>query len=1220
MKKGKKTSLWIMGIMGALLVLLVAFLILFPRFVNLDPIKEAALARISEKMEGKVTFQRLDLTFFPRPHALIHQAGVSIPGKFDGTIESLALYPKVWPLLRGRLALARVLAQEPDFRVTLLTRRETKEEHLKPPLSAAIGKVLKPLLAPLATKAPNLIVEIENGRIEFTENEGSHFSFYDIEARLVFPPEELTYRLTCSSHLWEKMELEGRLDTGDFKGKVWVDLKNFRPHKVTNYLFPDTRRRLIESQVNLELELDFEGTEVIKGHLKGAFPDLVFQRGNKEVVLSGRDLRSAFVIDGKKIALSLTKLVLDHPSLQMSGEFLLDWESAPQIGLTVQGTDVDVHSTREAGLSLFGDIPNVIKFFTVLKGGKVPLVTVSTQGTPLTELKRLENYVIKGCMNQGNIFIPRAELDLTDVKGEATISKGVLQGKNLEAALGNSTGHKGMLELALKRKETLFHLDIMIDADLAQLPPILGRVVKNKLFVEEIPRIQEFEGTANGRLILGDSKAAIKARVKVSDFNLQAKYQRIPYPLEIHKGGLSCSETGIELTNLQGKLGRSTFSDLSFQVALKKEPDLELQSGRVGLLLDEIHPWLSSFETLPFLHSLERTEMKGLLLVSTLNLKGPLLKPQDWLMLATGQVQEIVFDSGLFPGIVKVSEADFHTVEDATKQEFHFKEAQISMLDASFILSGYLKDYRKGLNGAEIFVEGDTRGGFIEWLSGLIHIPREFRPRSPISVSGGQLLWERDLKTSFVGDLVLQDGLQISLDILKRPEVFMLRNLHVQDEDSQVSAKLLQEKKAFSVEFTGKLSKATIHRIFLRKLPYASVLEGDFKADILFDQPEKSTALGKLKGEDLIFPWGLKIPLKIGNLILDGQKDHVRVESAICTWGECRGALEGRVNFAETGYVFDMGLSSDVLVLDKLKRLFERDLKNKESDKLWDMPLQGAVRVNLGAFVYDDHFTWTPFQADVTFNPKKVEVKATYAVLCGISTPGVLEWTREGISLDFQPTAEKRELAPTVECLRGEQVKVTGLYDLKGPIRGQGKPDELIRSLQGNLELNATDGRIQRHIPLQKVFAYLNLTESLRGELPDMTKEAFPYKSITIKADIRDGQCVLSEAIIDSASIEIIGEGHIDFVGKTMDLTILVAPLRTIDWFIKRIPVVRGILQGTLFAIPIKVEGGWDDPTVTALAPSAIGSRLKGIMKRLFKVPFEFLNGTKQKEQPEPQE
>jgi uncharacterized protein YhdP len=168
--------------------------------------------------------------------------------------------------------------------------------------------------------------------------------------------------------------------------------------------------------------------------------------------------------------------------------------------------------------------------------------------------------------------------------------------------------------------------------------------------------------------------------------------------------------------------------------------------------------------------------------------------------------------------------------------------------------------------------------------------------------------------------------------------------------------------------------------------------------------------------------------------------------------------------------------------------------------------------------------------------------------------------------------------------------------------------------------LNATDGRIQRHIPLQKVFAYLNLTESLRGELPDMTKEAFPYKSITIKADIRDGQCVLSEAIIDSASIEIIGEGHIDFVGKTMDLTILVAPLRTIDWFIKRIPVVRGILQGTLFAIPIKVEGGWDDPTVTALAPSAIGSRLKGIMKRLFKVPFEFLNGTKQKEQPEPQE
>ncbi len=1016
------------------------------------------------------------------------------------------------------------------------------------------------------------------------------------------------------------MELEGRLDTGDLKGKARVDLKNFRLHKVTNYLFPDTRRRLVDSQVNLDLEFDFEGTKVLKGHLKGAFPGLVVQRGSEEVVLSGRDLRSAFVMEGKKIALSSTELVLDQPSLRMNGEFLLDWESAPQIGFTVQGTDVDVHSTREAGLSLFGDIPNVTKFFRVLKAGTVPLVTISTQGTALTELKHLENFVIKGRMNRGNIFIPRAELDLTDVKGEATISKGVLHGKNLEATLGNSAGHEGMLELGLKRKETLFHLDIMVDADLAQLPPILGRVVRNEVFVEEIPRIQEFEGTANGRLVLGDSKTAIRARVEVSDFNLKARYHRIPYPVEIRKGRLSCSETGIELRNLQGKLGKSTFSDLSFQVVLKEEPDLEVQSGRLGLLLDEIHPWLSSFEALPLLHALEKTGAKGLLLVSSLDLKGPLLNPQEWLILATGQVQEIIIDSDLFPGIVKVSKADFHTIEDATKQEFHFKEAQISMLDASFIMSGWLKDYRKGLNGAEIFVEGDTRGEFDEWLSDLIHIPREFRLRSPTSISGGQLLWERDLKVSFKGDLVLQEGPQISLDILQRPEVFVLRNLHVQDEDSQVSAKLFLGKEAFSVEFVGKLSETTIRRTFLRKLPYATGLEGDFKADILFDQPEKSTALGKLRGEDLIFPWGLKIPLKIGNLVLDGQKDHVKVESAVCTWGECRGALEGRVNFAETGYVFDMGLSSDVLVFDKLKRLFEWDLKNKETDKLWDLPVQGAVKVNLGAFVYDDHFTWTPFQADVTFSPKKVEIKATHAVLCGIATPGVLAWTREGISLDFQPTAEDQELAPTAECLRGEQVKVTGLYDLKGLIRGQGRPDELIRSLQGNLELTATDGRIQRHIPLQKVFAYLNLTESLKGELPDMTKEAFPYKSITIKADIRDGQCVLSEAIIDSASIEIIGEGHIDFVDNTMDLTLLVAPLRTIDWFIKKIPIVRGILQGTLFAIPVKVKGDWDDPTVTALAPSAIGSRLKGIIKRFFQVPFEFINGTKEKEQPEPQE
>jgi hypothetical protein len=1219
MKRSKKIIFWILG---TLLALLVAFFLIFPVLVNLDPIKNRAMARISEEMQGKVSFQRLDFSFFPRPHALIFKGVVSVPGRVNGTFETLKLYPKILPLFIGQLGLAEVLVQQPDFNVIFPTSLETERKSLYSPLSIKIADSLTPLLAPLATNAPHAVIGIDNGRVEFSGERESPFAFRHVMAHIIFPPGELTCRLTCSSDLGEEIEFEGRLNIENHRGKGRVNIKDFCPHRLLNHLLPEAVLCLAESQTNLMLNFDFVGTQTLTGNILWTLPHLVLQHENEQVVLSGQKLKASFMMHGAKTELSLDELSLDSPSLHVTGEFLLDQGPSPEVSLELQGTDLDVLSTRKAVLCLVGDIPNVDRVFEILRGGHVPWMTLRARGNRLSDLKNLDNVVIKGTIDHGNILVPHAELDLTEVRGETTISRGILQGKDLEAKLGHSFGHEGDLIIGLRNEDEVFHLDIMVQANLAQLPPVLKRVVKNEDFVREVSLFEEVKGNAIGRLVLGEEKSSIRARVDVSEFNINAKYRRVPYPLKIHQGRLCYSITEIDLSGLKGELGASSFSDLRVGIDFSQASYLSVESGELHLSIDEIHPWLSSFEALPLFHSLKDTTINGTLLFSNLNLKGPLRSPEDWLVLATGKAHEFVFDSNLFPGPIKVSEGDFDVLEDTTRQELHFEETRISMLDAFLTVSGYLGDYRKGLDLADISLKGDVNIEGTNWVSNLLHVPNEFRIRSPLSVPEGRFIWEKGVKTCFEADLLLQSGPQITVDILQEPESFVLKNLHIRDEDSQASANLTLGKDAFSVNFTGNISEATIQKVFVGKLPYLSELQGDFEANILFNQPKRSTARGTLTGKDFMFPWGLKVPLRIGSFSVYGQEDQITVDSAICTWGECRGVLDGTLNFAETEYAFDMGISSDALILDKLKVLFETGPRDKETNRLWNAPVHGNVKLNLEAFTYDENFTWTPFQADISFHPEKVTVSVTDAKLCGISTPGTLEWTTEGVSFDFRPLAKKQQLDPTVNCLRGGKVRATGLFDLKGHIKASGKAEHLSESVQGELEAFAEDGRINHSIPLEKVFAYLSVIEILRGHLPTMTEEGLAYKSITIRGDFQEGKFVLNEGVLDGLSMDMAAEGYYDLTEKRIKGTLLVSPLKTADTIIDKIPGINHIMAGTLVSIPVKIEGELSDPVVNVLPASSVGEGLWGMMKRTVELPFiiigsVFLHNGKDQEKPQ---
>lgn len=119
MSKRRKIALWVTGTVGCLLVLLLALILLLPHLINLEPIRQKIQATVSQKVEGELEFQRIALSFLPRPHVVIHQTSLSIPGKVSGTLESLGVRPRILPLLRGKLRIAKVQIERPDFKMSL---------------------------------------------------------------------------------------------------------------------------------------------------------------------------------------------------------------------------------------------------------------------------------------------------------------------------------------------------------------------------------------------------------------------------------------------------------------------------------------------------------------------------------------------------------------------------------------------------------------------------------------------------------------------------------------------------------------------------------------------------------------------------------------------------------------------------------------------------------------------------------------------------------------------------------------------------------------------------------------------------------------------------------------------------------------------------------------------------------------------------------------------
>ncbi|HEY6010856.1 MAG TPA: AsmA family protein, partial [Nitrospirota bacterium] len=201
----KKLLLWSSGVVSLLAVLLIAIVVLAPAYLDSTGVKSKIQAAVSEKLGGKVSYERIDLSLFPRPHVIIRQLRLAYPRTFRGTLQSLTIYPRLFPLFRKQFRFSKIQVQEPDFRIILpaVAAKSTSEV---PSLEETKANI-RSLLEYLQAIGPGLVVEMDNGKFLFRRSRRDFLSLRNVTVHFNAPPGEMKFLLKAGTEQWGDFSL-----------------------------------------------------------------------------------------------------------------------------------------------------------------------------------------------------------------------------------------------------------------------------------------------------------------------------------------------------------------------------------------------------------------------------------------------------------------------------------------------------------------------------------------------------------------------------------------------------------------------------------------------------------------------------------------------------------------------------------------------------------------------------------------------------------------------------------------------------------------------------------------------------------------------------------------------------------------------------------------------------------------------------------------------------
>ena len=1164
-------------------------------------LQQTVVDRLQKSVPFSLRAESLELDFFPLPQVRAEGIEIKLPQVGPARADRVELRPSPASLLRGRLRLASAVLIRPRLDLSMKAQSPDNER----PRIQDLVRILN-LALPRDAR-----LRIVSGSLSISPPEGKTIHLDQLTAHLNHD-QKFTLDIQATSNLVRNLDLSAKIlkDTHQLQGQM----------KMHGLQADQIVHRFNRSQLPLWLgpgAVDAEGSFTVhndlgfKADLDVTTKDLILCTQDDRQDIKGLALQISLSMQEASLYAQIHRLSFGSPRFSLSGQIATDLND-PWLQLSLQGNDLLVPPLGNACLDLFPQSEFLNKLFGVIRAGTIPHVYVSTHGSTAEELK--QELQIQAHMRNGTLRIPKVDVLVQDAKGYAWVKDKILAGSGLSARMDQVQGWEASFRYGLEDKEDrAFGLSMQVAGPVKHIPPILKKTVKDKDFLRELNGLAPVQGQVEGELHLDKKQQGLDFDIQARKFNLHGGHKRLPWPVTIQGQNLHITNHRLALASAQGDLGPSRVQLAAASLAWGKTPQLNIESMTGQLDLATFWPWLQSLP-LDQDASWEKVQLKGGLNLQEASVSVPFSTPAKSRIDFAAQVDTVQAEHPSLSHPLHLSSGRIHwghKHSSAHNLSLHMNDGQ-GTLEAS--LPGSPLDWEEP--GLELSFTGNLGAQSAHLVQKAAGLPDPFFLQGPVDLRKANFKHTKNNGYDFQGQISFDSQISIQTHILWDAKRLEIKSFELQEKNRRASLSLLRANSRLSATYSGELRPSSLQRIF-----HDLQLSGDKGLISGHIQATGDTApwrLARAKGELSVNSTQVHLgpdlpPLTVSNLrVTSSPEPGLQIASSELSWNDHHFRVHGHIQPHPSGPTdLDMAIASPGLNwswlnshVSQLATWFEKD---RAPSGPW--PVQGKINIRMEQFRYRKrtfaplHLTWkmTPD------GPLTVHI-LEHSRLCGISVPGKVSIQPDKLQFTVAPSSSSLDLAPALKCLLQSKDTATGTLDLHGHVQAAAPAAEgLSSNLDGELNFTVTDGRLLRFSLLAKLVEVLNSTEILFGSLPDLENEGIRFSSLQGTARMHGERIVIDKGLVDGHSLEMGFQGHLDIQDKTLDLTVLVAPLKTVDRLVKKIPIISGLTRGNLITIPVRISGSWKDPKVTPLSPQAVSKELVDLMRRALEWPFQIL-------------
>ncbi|MFP4428202.1 MAG: AsmA-like C-terminal domain-containing protein [Desulfovermiculus sp.] len=1167
-------------------------------------LEQGLLAQAQNTLPYSFQAHSLELELFPWPSLVVHEAGVELPDIGPAKAAKIEITPSQSALLQGKLRLSKLIVSQPTLNLPVGPVLDEEEVFPIQDLSRILSRIL-----PQGAK-----LRIRSGHITLASPKGQGVTLDHIFADLTHAQEyNLDLRATSERASEIRLSMQSPESLNHFKGRLRI--QDLQPEYIFQlFEMPDFPLWLGAGRLNTKISFQAQGMTQASARVDLKSDGLMLCTRDNEQTLQGVKLQADLNMDRSSIRAAIHHFSLGHPEFSLAGQVVTDLTS-PWLQLNLRGQDLTLPPLSQACLDLFPESKFLNQLFGIIRGGDLPYLSVSTHGSTASALK--EELSIQGQMQNGIIHIPKLDLRLHDVNGTGGMKNKILSGSSLSAGMDQARAWDASFRYGLEdTRDRPFDLSLRASGPVEYIPPILRDTIKDQAFVSEVNGFAELEGQFKGGLDLHKTEQGMDFDIQAQKFEVQGEHRSLPWPVKTRGRNLHITNHGLELTSARNNLGPSRMDISQTALSWKNDPELSIQSMSGKLDLASFWPWLLNLPQTD-LEPQKELSLDGLAHVQEASIHIPFSRPRETRIEFLAQAEDIQARHPVLPEPLALSSGEIRWGQEQSS----VRDLNLRIGRGSASLSGEMAGSPLDWDASDLDLSfsGQFDAEATRLAQQIANVPSSVSLKGPMHVRRAQL------KEPIPGEFVFQTfidfdpGMAGEVDLQWAADRFELRELKILDQNRKASISMLASGSEIQTEFSGDLKPSSLKRIF--SAPFlAGGDEGSISGQFFTQWERSPLRLSNAKGELTLT--GLELdsgpkapPLSISKVELrtvPGKGLHVRSGDLI--WEDKELTLGGYVQpQSDKPAILDLSIQAHRLDAAWIQSLADQ-LGFAGNDDPGNAPqlleFQGQISAKIASFTHQER-TFSPLHMTWVLDPGgpwTVHILEESA-LCGISLPGKVTVQPDQVYFGLAPSSQELDLSRSLQCLFQAKDIATGELNLRGNVQGTApKPENLISNLNGELDLTVTDGRLLRFTVLSKLIELLNTTEILFGTLPDLEHEGIRFSRLHSTILFKDSRATITQGLVDGHSLEIGFHGDIDLHEKSLELTVLVAPLKTVDRLMKKIPLISGLTGGNLVTIPVRISGDWDNPKVTPLSPQAVSKELVGLMRRTLKLPLKILN------------